>query len=97
MSEMEIFHGYFEKSDLDITPSDTDNFYDMEDAHGAMFVSVDGELYKFWGSGLDVDPYGFTAVLAPSERPQLLCYWYNGGAGVHEVVEEAIRNYINSE
>lgn len=95
MSEMEFFHGYFEESHLQITPEDTDDFYDLEEEHGKHFVNVDGQLYAFWESGLDVDPYGFSTVIEPTGRNQLLLYWYNGGAGLHEVAEAAIKEWLN--
>lgn len=94
MSEMEFFHGYFEPSDLPIEPADTDDFYDLEQEHAAHFVKVDGTLFKFWGSGLDVDAYGFSAVIPPTDKNQLLLYWYNGGAGIHEVAETAIATWL---
>lgn len=94
MSEMQFFHGYFEKSDLDITPEDTDDFYDLEEEFGEYFVKVDGQLYKFWASDVEVDAYGFSVAVKPCDKPQLMLYWYNGGAGVHEVAEDAIRAYI---
>ena len=97
MSEMEFFHGYFEKSDLPIEPEDTDDFYDLEEEHGCYFVKVEGDLYKFWGSDLDVDPYGFSVVVPPSWKPQLMLYWYNGGAGLHEVAESAIEEWLKSK
>jgi len=97
MSSMEFFHGYFEKSDLPIEPEDTDDFYDLEQKNGCYFVKVNDALYKFWGSDIDVDPYGFCAVAPPSDKPQLLLYWYNGGAGVHEVAENAIKKYLETQ
>jgi len=97
MSEMEFFHGYFEKSNLDIDPKDDDDFYDLEQEHKCHYVNVDGTLYKFWGSGLNVDAYGFAAVVPPSDMNQLMLYWYNGGAGVHELAEDAIRKWRASK
>lgn len=94
MSEMEFFHGYFKKSDRELEPEDTDDFYDLEEDYGCHFVKVDGQIYEFWGSDLDVDAYGFNVVLPKSENNQLMCYWYNGGAGLHEVVEAAIKSWM---
>lgn len=94
MSDMEFFHGYFEESGLDIEPSDDDDFYDLEEEYNCHFVKVNGTLYKLWSSGIDVDPYGFSTVIPPSDKPQLMLYWYNGGAGLHEVAEEAIEGWI---
>lgn len=94
MSEMQFFHGYFEKSNADVDIEDTDDFYDLEEKHGCYYVKVDGDLYKFWPSDIDVDAYGFSVAVKPSGVPQLMLYWYNGGAGVHEVAEDAIRQYL---
>lgn len=93
MSEMEFFHGYFEPSDLPIEPADTDDFYDLEQEYNAHFVKVGDELYKFWGSGLNVDAYGFSVVSPPTDKNHLLLYWYNGGAGLHELFEVAITKW----
>lgn len=95
MSEQEFFHGYFEESDLQIEPEDTDDFYDLEEEHGCHFVKVGGKLYKFWSSNLVADAYGFSVVVEPTDKPQLMLYWYNGGAGLHEVAEAAIREWLN--
>lgn len=95
MSEMEFFHGYFEKSSLEIEPEDTDEFYDLEKEHKCHFVKVNGNLYQFYGSGLVKDSYGFSVVVPPSDRPQLMLYWYNGGAGLHEVAEQAIKEFLD--
>lgn len=97
MSEMEFFHGYFEPSDLAIEPEDTDDFYDLEEEHKCHFVMVDGQLYRFWGSDVDTDAYGFEVAFEPEKRPQLMLYWYNGCAGIHEVAESAIRKYLNDK
>lgn len=94
MSDMEFFHGYFEASDLPIEPEDTDDFYDLEQEHGCHFVRVQGQLYRFWSSDLDVDPHGFNVVAPSTDRHQLLLYWYNGGAGLHEVAEAAIEAWL---
>lgn len=94
MSEMEFFHGYFKKSDRDLKPVDDDDFYDMEEELGCYFVKVGGDLYEFWKSSLNVDPYGFNEVLPDSDHKQVVCYWYNGGAGIHEVVESAIKRWL---
>lgn len=97
MSSMEIFHGYFEKIDSDIEVRDDDDFYELEEKLGYYIVNVDGQLYKFWSSNTDLDEDGFSVVLPATDKPQLLCYWYNGGAGLHEVVEEAIRSYVENK
>lgn len=95
MSEMEIFHGYFVPCDLDIEPSDTDEFYDFEQEQNAYFVKVRDVVYKFWRSELKLEPYGFTVVVPPSYRCQLFLMWYNGGAGIHEVAASAIESWLD--
>ena len=94
MSDMEFFHGYFEESDLPVEPDDTDDFYELEEQHNANFVKVKGKLYKFWSSGCAVDPHGFSTVVGATDKNQLLLYWYNGGAGVHEVAAGAILSWL---
>lgn len=93
MSEMEVFYGWFAKSDLPIEPEDTDDFYELEEEHKCHFVKVDGHLYAF-ASIKEVDAYGFAMVIEPSDKNRLIAMWYNGGAGIHEVVEDAIRGHL---
>lgn len=93
MSEMEVFIGTFHQSDrTDIVPEDTDDFYDLEEELGVHFVRVGGTLYEF-SSIANVDQYGFSVVLNPNPKPIIVCYWYNGGGGLHEVVARAIEQY----
>ena len=88
MSEMQLFYGTFKKYDGEI-PEDEDDFYDLN------LVDVDGTFYQF-ESLKNLDPYGFSLAIEPSNTPRVLCYWYNGGAGIHEVIEGAIRESINA-
>lgn len=97
MSSMEFFHGYFEKIEDDIEVREDGDYSDLEEKLGYYIVDIDGQLYKFWSSDADLDDYGFSTVLPEVHRPQLLCYWYNGGAGLHEIVEEAIRYHVENE
>lgn len=92
---MELFYGVVEKSDLLIDPEDTDEFYDLEIEHGAGFVRVDGQLYKFWPVE-ELDSHGFSLVLPPGGQTRVLCYWYNGGAGIHEAVAWAIEKGLSA-
>jgi hypothetical protein len=95
MSEMEMFVGRFEVAeDQSMFPTDDDDFYEMEEEHGCHYVHVNNKVYKFW-SVYEVDPYGFQVVVPPSREPMILCYWYNGGAGLHEVVASCIKEYLN--
>lgn len=93
MSSMEIFYGVFEKSDLPIEPEDTDDFYDLEEEHKKHFVKVKSQLYAFW-SLQEIDEHGFSLVIEPSDQQRFIAYWYNGGAGIHEVVEAMIERTL---
>ena len=90
VSSMEIFYGSYEKSDLNIEPEDTDEFYDLEEEHGCHYVKVDGQLYSFRKIE-DIDPFGFILRIEPSEDHRFIAYWYNGGGSLHEVVEQIIK------
>lgn len=93
MSDMEVFYGAFTKSDLAIEPEDTDDFYDLEKEHGCYYVKVNGQLYSFYKLKPDLDAYGFSFVIEPSGETRFIALWYNGGAGIHEVVRELIAQY----
>ena len=95
MSNMQIYYGVFEKSDLPLEPEDTDDFYDLEEEHKKHFVKVRGQLYAFWPLE-DVSEYGFSLLLKPVPEGQtaFIAYWYNGGAGTHEVVEALIERSL---
>lgn len=93
MSEMEVFYGAFAKSDLTIEPEDTDDFYDIEKEHGCYYVKVDGQLYSFYKLKPELDAYGFDFVIEPSEQTRFIALWYNGGAGIHEIVRELIKRH----
>lgn len=95
MSEMEFFCGTFEESDLNITPEDTDEFYNLEEEHGCFYVEVEGKLYKVTQTQRLCN-YGFVTTIPPSDTPIILAYWYNGGAGIHEVLETAIRKALDN-
>lgn len=95
MSEMKMYIGTFEKSDLPIEPEDNDDFYNLEKKHKCNFVKVSGQLYKVTSTH-EVDSYGFEAVLLPSDKPTIICYWYNGGAGIHEVIHDTIKRHLES-
>ena len=94
---MEMFIGTFEKSeDQTIFPKDDDDFYELEELHKCHYVRVNDVIYKFWGI-CEVDGYGFEEVIPKQEGPILICYWYNGGAGIHEVVEQAIKKWLDNQ
>ena len=96
MSRMEVFAGTIEVcTDQNIVVRDDDDFYDMEEAHGCYYVKVDDVVWRV-DPGPELDEYGFNVVLE-SSKPMVLCYWYNGGAGLHEVVEAAIRSWANGK
>lgn len=89
MSDMEVFYGELRKSDLDIEPEDTDEFYELEEKYNKHFVKVGDQLWEFYPLA-DVDKYGFSIIVEPSDEKRIICYWYNGGAGLHEVVKALI-------
>lgn len=98
MSEMEMFIGRFEeidRSEINIEPEDTDDFYEQEDELGYHIVKVNDKLFKFW-SIKEVDSYGFQTTIPVQDGPIVVCYWYNGGAGLHEVVESAIKETLDA-
>lgn len=94
MSDMEFFVGTFQKApDQSIVPKDEDDFYELEEADKCYYVRVGETLYKAWPIA-DVESHGFETVLPVTTTPIIICYWYNGGAGVHEVIEGAIEKHL---
>lgn len=67
---------------------------DLEEQHGCHYVDIDGVIFKILSLVDNLDEHGFAEVIGPSYVPILVLYWYNGGAGLHEVAETAIRNYL---
>lgn len=92
---MELYYGWYEKSSLDIEPSDTDEYYAMEEAFGRQYVKVDGQLYAFGAVDDDISIVGFSIIIKPSEQHRFMAYFYNGGAELREVLENLIRNDLN--
>jgi len=45
----------------------------------------------------DLNSYGFEIVIPPCKHHRIMCYWYNGGAGLYEVIEEAIKRFIDDK
>lgn len=90
MSENEIFYGFYEKSNLDLEPEDTDEFFETEEKLGKQFVKVEGQLYSFEPLG-ELNQYGFSVVIPPSPVSSFICMWYNGGASIKEVVHDLIK------
>jgi len=94
MSEMEVFYGVFKRSFIDVDISDTDEFYDLEEEHKCHYVKVRGLLFTFF-KVKDLDPCGFSTLLGDNDEWQsFIVLWYNGGAGVHEVVGNLIEDYL---
>jgi hypothetical protein len=91
MSDMEIYYGKFKVCERDDIPElvDEDIRYDYEDAHGILLVAVDDIIYEV-SKVADIDPFGFSLNIEPSDEHRFIAYWYNGGAGVHEVIEAII-------
>lgn len=93
MSDMEIYYGKFKKSDLPIEPDDTDEHYDREEKDKCLYIKIKDQLYIVTKID-DIDPFGFILHLPPSDEHQFIAYWYNGGAGVHEVVRDIIEGTL---
>lgn len=94
MSSYEFFVGRFEEAeDQTIFPRDDDDFYQMEEEHRCHYVRVNDKVFKFW-SIKELDEYGFNTTIPAQDGPVVLCYWYNGGAGLHEVVQAAIKEAL---
>lgn len=92
MSDMEIFYGTYEKTTRDV-PDDWDERNDLEADLDCIFAQVDGVWYE--ARQIEkLDSYGFSIVIPPSTESRIMCYWYNGGAHVTEVLESAIRSQI---
>ncbi|MAD95778.1 MAG: hypothetical protein CMB99_00460 [Flavobacteriaceae bacterium] len=94
MSEMEFFYGTFTKFEGELL--EDEDAYEAGERLNLTLVAVGGDYYSI-ESLLTVDSYGFAAVVPPSEKPQLLLYWYNGGAGLEEVAEEAIKKWLDKK
>jgi len=105
MSEMEgwigkaipIYHGLSEREAMmqalihnGKTPPDDewdlkDEFYDLEN-----YEWIDGQMYRLEAKKLD--PYGFIEGTANDDGSvDFVLYWYNGGGGRNEVLEQAIK------
>lgn len=99
MSSMEVFVGTYRKvDDIDLSgiDEDSDELYDLENEIGECLIFVDDDLYAV-ESIADLSEYGFEHVIEPQDKPVLFLYWYNGGAGLHEVAESAIRKHLKSQ
>ena len=70
-------------------------FFALEKEHKKHFVKVQGQLYAFW-SLEEVEEYGFSLIIKPVPEGQtaFIAYWYNGGAEIHEVVEDIIERSL---
>ncbi len=98
MSEMEMFIGTAKRYvGPDIEPEDTDDFYELEKKLGhSAIVKVNDELWCI-DHLKDVDAYGFQTIIEPQQELMFIGYWYNGGAGLHEVAESAIKEYLDAQ
>lgn len=97
MSEMEMYIGTAKRYvGPDIEVKDEDDFYDLEEELGLTIVKVNDELWCI-EQLQEVDAYGFQTILEPQEHPIFIGYWYNGGAGLHEVAESAIKNWLEAK
>ena len=97
MSEMEFLIGSIHVyGKIDKMPGDVygDEWYRIERAAGLYLVAVDDIVYTVIPLA-DLNRYSFQEVIDTSKIPNIIvAYWYNGGGGVHEVAEEAIREWL---
>lgn len=91
MSDMEAIVVKYRQSNVTPLPGEDD--YDAAERLGLDFVRVNGQLYEIETIETP-DPYGFSLVIEPSEEPIVIALWYNGGAGMHEVVGDAIERAL---
>ena len=91
MSNYQVVIGTFSKSEVVI--GQNEHVYEAGDRLKLNLVEVDGQIYEF-----DIleepNSYGFSTFIEPNEKPVFVGYWYNGGAGMEEVVEEAIEKFV---
>jgi len=63
--------------------------YEYCQEHGIR--EVDGNVYKT--KEIELDPYGFTdATYNQDGTITVVGLWYNGGASLEEIIEEALKN-----
>lgn len=68
---------------------DSDQFYDYCEKYQLKYLN--GVVYKATIENLD--PYGFTTVTdAENGSTEIVALWYNGGAGLDEVLESALND-----
>lgn len=99
MSEMEVAYGWFRPSNEKIEPEDTDDFYDLEEKNKLHYVKVKDKLYEFACYPGELDAYGFSLLIPNKDdmgdTQRFICMWYNGGAGIHEVVQDLIEKSLD--
>lgn len=88
MSEMEAIYGTYKKSN--VTLLDDEDLYDARERLNLELVEVDGQIYEIEVLK-ELDACGFSMSIEPSDQSCFIALWYNGGAGIHEVVESIIR------
>lgn len=91
MSEMEAIYGKYRKSSANLL--DGEDPYSAGERLGLDLVLVDGDLYEIELIE-ELDAYGFSLHMPPQDENTFVCLWYNGGAGMHEVVESLIRQAL---
>ena len=99
MSDMEMFYGVVAPSQRTDVPEilDDDEYYKWEDNQdGKQYYCVNDRLFEVRQKSSSIDVYGGTLLIPPSGTNEFrfLCYWYNGGAGRREVIEDAIKDLI---
>ena len=73
---------------LEDAKNDIDSITDYCDKNKLKFIN--GVVYKATIEHLD--PYGFTTVTENENgSTEIVALWYNGGAGMDEVIEDALK------
>lgn len=62
------------------------------------YVKVRGQLYEFAKYPGEINSTGFSLLIPNMDDmgtcQRFICMWYNGGAGIHEVVEHLIKSTL---
>lgn len=92
MSEMKAVYGTYRKSDATLLVGECP--FDAGRRLNLDLVDVGGQLYEIKVIK-KLDPYDFAMTLEPSSERRFIALWYNGAAGMHEVVEDLIRKDVD--
>jgi len=92
MSDMELFYGTYTVSTHDV-PDDYDDREELEEKLSCIFVKIDDVWYEAHQIE-ELDAFGFSVVIPPSTDARIMCYWYNGGGDVTEVLGATIKRHL---